>query len=136
KKEDKKQTDSEEMISNLLIELDPDLKDEINPDNKDTLKCRIRFYSKEGTHTITKIYQHIGGEYGNTRMKILDFETKEEIDGGWDQPTILTINKDEVKGLMLVFYRIGDSEKSHVGVRIETSEDIYTMDFYIRWDIY
>jgi hypothetical protein len=63
-----RQTDSEEMNSNLLIELDPDLKDEIYPDNNDILKCRVRFYSKEGTHTITKIHQHIGGEYGNTRI--------------------------------------------------------------------
>jgi hypothetical protein len=36
---------------------------------------------------------------------------------------------------MLVFYRIGDSEKDHVGVQIETPEAIYSTDFYIRWDI-
>lgn len=120
------------------VNFDPDLEGELFPDSDSKIKCRVNFFSQKGTIAIYKIWQHHGGN-GPTKMKILDGDTKKEIDGGWSEVNLFTVKKDELKGIFLIFYReetlFPPNDVDTVGVKIETSEGDYIRKFDIRWNL-
>lgn len=128
----------DEAESGLQINFDPDLQNEVYC-NDSEYKCRVNFFSKKGTVAVYKIWQHIGGE-GLTKMKILDGDTKQVIDGGWSETSVFSLKENELRGIFLIFQRkeftFASDNVDHVGVKIETSEGTVSREFHIKWAKY